>query len=96
MLAATTSRDATAAQARGRSSGVALGRREIGVLRPDGVNGDTSYKSFSVTFREKGVHGAYVLTAASIFAALIVGGWSIGPIDGAIGTAQYEEGSEES
>ena len=36
------------------------------------------------------------LTAAAIFAALIVGGWSMGPIDSAIAASQYEEGSEES
>jgi triphosphoribosyl-dephospho-CoA synthase len=36
------------------------------------------------------------LTAALIFAALIVGGWSTGPIEGAIAAAQYEEGAEES
>jgi triphosphoribosyl-dephospho-CoA synthase len=34
------------------------------------------------------------LTAATIFAALIVGGWSTGPIDRAIAAAQYGEGSE--
>jgi triphosphoribosyl-dephospho-CoA synthase len=34
------------------------------------------------------------LTAAAIFAALIVGGWAIGPIDGAAAAAQYQEGSE--
>ena len=34
------------------------------------------------------------LTAAAIFAALIVGGWSTGPIDSAIAAAQYEQGSE--
>jgi triphosphoribosyl-dephospho-CoA synthase len=34
------------------------------------------------------------LTAAAIFAALIAGGWSMGPVDGAIAAAQYEEGSE--
>lgn len=36
------------------------------------------------------------LTAATIFAALIVGGWSTGPIGSAIAAAQYEHGSEES
>ena len=34
------------------------------------------------------------LTAATIFAALIVGGWSTGPLDGAVAAAQYEEGAE--
>ena len=34
------------------------------------------------------------LTAAAIFAALIVGGWSMGPVDGAFAAAHYEEGSE--
>jgi triphosphoribosyl-dephospho-CoA synthase len=34
------------------------------------------------------------LTAAAIFAALIAGGWSMGPVDSAIAAAQYEEGSE--
>ena len=36
------------------------------------------------------------LTAAAIFAALIVGGWTIGPIDSALAAAEYEEGSEAS
>lgn len=36
------------------------------------------------------------LTAAAIFAALLVGGWTIGPIDSALAAAQYEEGSEAS
>lgn len=36
------------------------------------------------------------LTAAAIFAALIVGGWTIGPIDSALAAAQYEQGSEAS
>lgn len=36
------------------------------------------------------------LMAATIFAALIVGGWSMGPIDGAFAAAQYEEGAERS
>ena len=34
------------------------------------------------------------LTAAAIFAALIVGGWSTGPLDGAFAAAQYKEGAE--
>jgi triphosphoribosyl-dephospho-CoA synthase len=34
------------------------------------------------------------LMAATIFAALIVGGWSTGPIDDAIAAARYAEGSE--
>lgn len=36
------------------------------------------------------------LTAAAIFAALIVGGWTIGPIESAVAAARYEEGSEAS
>ena len=35
-----------------------------------------------------------VYLAATIFAALIVGGWSTGPVDGAFAAAQYEEGAE--
>jgi triphosphoribosyl-dephospho-CoA synthase len=36
------------------------------------------------------------LTAAAIFAALVVGGWAMGPIEGAAAAAQHEEGSEAS
>jgi triphosphoribosyl-dephospho-CoA synthase len=35
------------------------------------------------------------LTAASIFAALIVGGWSIGPLDDAVSAVQDTEGGEQ-